>query len=329
MVLPYNVIPKDKEGITFAAWINPSTISPDYVRIFDFGQSSSYFDLRIRTNGWLQATLTSNSSAGEVAVSTSNIIQKNTWQHVAITATESAVLIYYNGNLMGAGSFGRSPSALYTDIVSKHMQNYIGLSRFGHDAKYFGLMDEIRIYDRALNKEEVSYLAEGHKSPIEGVEIDEYIAVNGDTTVNENTFLVNVGSKLEKHGESIIMKVKINKNDLLTEFQVKEGYLVTLVDNYDVEIKDNAEVKAGYYLKVFSPENLVITRYRLFDSSAVVLTLQQDEISNEYVLEKGSSYRLPYLIKEGQEFDGWYKGEEKLNGRIVVNESMTLIARFK
>ena len=229
---------------------------------------------------------------------------------------------------MGIGSFGRGPSSLYTNIVPKHTQNYIGLSRFGHDAKYSGCMDEIRVYDRMINKSEIAALAAGTKSPVENPEIDETVIVNGDTKVYE-TFLLSIGSKLEKHGYSFIVAEGLTRDELFAQITLEDGYRMVLVDNYDFEISENIVIKSGYFLKIFGPDNVVVIRYRLYDSNSVILTLQNGESSNEVVLEKGSSYRLPYLIKEGFEFDGWYNGTQKLEGRIKVNESMTLVARFR
>ena len=328
MVLPNNVISKTSDEFSFTAWIRPSTTTPDYVRIFDFGESSTYLDFRVRSGGWLEATMTTNSTAGEVKISTSNLVSANNWYHVALTVNASTASIYLNGTLVGIGSFGRGPSSQYTTIVPKHTQNYIGLSRFGHDAKYSGCMDEIRIYDRMINKSEIAALAAGTKSPVENPEIDETVIVNGDTKVYE-TFLLSVGSKLEKHGYSFIMAEGLTKDELFAQISLEEGYRMVLVDNYDFEISENVVIKSGYFLKIYNPDNVVVIRYRLYDSNSVILTLQNGESSNEVVLEKGSSYRLPYLIKEGFEFDGWYNGTQKLEGRIKVNESMTLVARFR
>ena len=327
MVLPNNVISKTTGEFSFAAWVRPATTSPDYVRIFDFGEASTYLDFRIRSGGWLEATMTTGSTAGEVKVATSNLVTVNAWQHVALTVSESEVSIYYNGTLYGAGSFGRSPSTQYSDIVPKHTQNYIGLSRFGQDAKYKGCMDEIRVYDRVLNKIEVGALAAGNKYPVENPQIDETVLINGDTKVYE-TFLLSVGDKLSKHGYSFIVAKDLSKEEIMGQLTLEDGYRMVLVDNYDIEIESNLIIKSGYYLKIYNPENIVVVRYRLFESDAVILTLQNELNSSEVILDKGASYRLPFLVKEGMTFDGWYNGEEKLQGRITVNESMTLIARF-
>jgi hexosaminidase len=71
----------------------------------------------------------------------------NTWTHIAVVASSTGTNLYVNGNLtqsLGAFTLGTSATA----------QVRIGLAGDGQDPM-LGLVDNLRIYNRALNQSEV------------------------------------------------------------------------------------------------------------------------------------------------------------------------------
>ncbi|MEX2185943.1 MAG: LamG domain-containing protein [Pirellulales bacterium] len=80
------------------------------------------------------------------------------WHHVAVTVSSSdAVALYIDGELRGAGTatFFDGFSVLNSLSLGRNLDSTVGGGQWFFD----GLMDEVRIYDRAMNPDEVARLA--------------------------------------------------------------------------------------------------------------------------------------------------------------------------
>ena len=142
-------------NITIAAWIYPKSFGGGTKgRIFDKNDASPTvgYDLQ------LEDTTVNDGFAwvlGNGAASTSsnaNVIQLNQWQHVVLSYNGSNCNFYVDGTSAGSPAFTTNSSSSSTITAS------IG-GRASDTARQFdGLIDEVRIYNRALSSTEVRWL---------------------------------------------------------------------------------------------------------------------------------------------------------------------------
>lgn len=136
---------------TIAGWVKLNA-SSTWARLFDFGtgtanymflspvSGSSTFRYAIKVNGGAEQQINSSAS-----------LPANEWHHVAITLSGTVGTLYIDGVAAGTNSsMSNKPSALGTTTL-----NYIGKSQFSADAYLNGIVDEFRIYNRALSATEV------------------------------------------------------------------------------------------------------------------------------------------------------------------------------
>ncbi len=141
--------------LTIEAWINPDTVLKSYYHSSIVDRGNSYWFLILKT-GEL-AFLRFNQNDPETGygrfslLSTAATIPTGTWTHVAATYSVfggNAVKLYINGELSGAGSFTNGPIDSSGSALT--IGNRMGLHNFD------GSIDEIKIYNRALDDSEVA-----------------------------------------------------------------------------------------------------------------------------------------------------------------------------
>jgi len=150
---------------TVSCWVNLATINY-WSRIFDFGNGiatnmfmapqdgNPYYAIKQRD------IINGDPGSGEQSIKSNTAIALNTWTHVAVTCKYDettgigAMVMYING----------SPSASKNDVtitpasMGTTLQNYIGKSQYSTDPTINGLIDDFRIYDRALTLDDVMEL---------------------------------------------------------------------------------------------------------------------------------------------------------------------------
>lgn len=137
--------------ITISAWIKPSS----------YGESSQgrIVDKLNTTNGY--ALMLNNASSvgglrafvsGTARTSNNNVIKLGVWQHVALTYDKDAgannLIFYVNGLAQG--------TATETGAIANTTSNLtIGSNALIQDRDFNGLIDEVKIYNRALSSTEI------------------------------------------------------------------------------------------------------------------------------------------------------------------------------
>jgi hypothetical protein len=121
--------------LTISLWIKPLS-SGATKRIIDKG-TTGYIIRRVPNNTiqFIPGFYNSNSSAPQ-----------NIWTHVVVTAGSSGHKIYINGSLDYSNTTPYSPSGTSNLIIGGALD------------KYYGLIDDVRIYNRALSADEVMEL---------------------------------------------------------------------------------------------------------------------------------------------------------------------------
>jgi hypothetical protein len=149
--------------LTLSAWIKPSTLGSQYVihkstDLDGFGEpggGGGPFSLDFFTGQTRAMLFDSLSNVTEIDGTTT--IKANVWQHLALTWDGSVARVYYNGQLEGSKAFV-GPLLVTTGNV------YLGAYKWVFPSSTFkGIMDNVRIYNRALSTAEIQDLYNNFK----------------------------------------------------------------------------------------------------------------------------------------------------------------------
>ncbi|MGD1808974.1 LamG-like jellyroll fold domain-containing protein [Dapis sp. BLCC M126] len=146
------------QGLTVEAWVHYNSFK-NWSRIIDFGNGIPNDNIVFAN----EAT-TSNLCFDSFKGTTSNRVKANgklelsKWLHLAVTVDGSGnTKIYNNGTEVGSGSINL-PNKI------NRTKNYIGKSNWP-DELFYGKMSHLRMYNRALSKEEINECMEVDQNP--------------------------------------------------------------------------------------------------------------------------------------------------------------------
>lgn len=139
------------DDFTVSAWVRFD--SPNWwMRVFDFGSGTeSYAFLGLAGFTDVRYALLTPNTSGELNVTAANAVEDNKWVHLTLVRDNETMRIYKNGALAAQSeAFGaHSPAEL------EGASCYIGKSQFDPDPYFHGLIDEFKIYSRALSDKEI------------------------------------------------------------------------------------------------------------------------------------------------------------------------------
>ena len=149
--LPYEVA--DMAEMTLCAWVYWRSSSSAWQRIFDFGNGTDQYMFLSPSNG-SQMRFAIKNGGDEQTLSTTRLPSMS-WHHLAVTLGKDSVCIYVDGEL----------KASTTDITIRPsdfhpVMNYIGRSQFSNDPFFKGYLDDLRVYNYALNASELAAVME-------------------------------------------------------------------------------------------------------------------------------------------------------------------------
>lgn len=143
---------------TVACWVNLTTINY-WGRIFDFGNGTAINMFMAPQDGKPYYAIKQSDEVGEQSVKSTAAITAGTWSHVALTCKfdettgVGTMTIYINGSPAGVKqNITTTPASMGTTP-----QNYIGKSQYP-DPTINGLIDDFRVYSRALTTEDIMVL---------------------------------------------------------------------------------------------------------------------------------------------------------------------------
>ncbi|MGC5772649.1 DUF5695 domain-containing protein [Paenibacillus pabuli] len=163
--LPEGIVSR-ADSITIATWVKANALS-DFTRIFDFGSGTgTYMFLTPKVgNNMRFAITTGGNAAGQEQVINAPGLSVGVWKHVTVTLTGSTGIIYVDGVEAGRNNnMTLKPSSL-----GQTKNNFIGKSQYP-DPYFNGLIDDFRIYSRALSATEVAALASSSTQGLEGTD---------------------------------------------------------------------------------------------------------------------------------------------------------------
>lgn len=138
----------DYKDITVTAWVYWRG-GANWQRIFDFGNDTSHYMFLTPSSG-SQCRFVLNNGAGEQIVSTAPL-PTNQWLHIAAVLEGDTGRLYINGEPKAENT------AMTINPVDFHPAlNYIGRSQFPADAEFDGWIDEIKIYNYAVDAQSIA-----------------------------------------------------------------------------------------------------------------------------------------------------------------------------
>ncbi|MCS7003996.1 MAG: OmpA family protein [Cytophagales bacterium] len=240
-------------GLTISAWIHPKSLS--FVGLamiagrWAFDNKKDQFALFINAEGKAVFVVASQGTDEEGIFSRTNLIL-NEWTHVVGTWTPDGTLnLYINGKLDNTAKQHGKGFNRISDVTFK-----VGRQVIGRNRPFKGFLDDIRLYSRALNAEEVSQLykmefdicnqiiLEGHVLSTKG-----NTPVNGADVVAEN---LDTGEEVARMNtqESNQFKLKLSVGGEYALYAVKENYL-SLNENIQTEnLQPFSVVRRNLYL---------------------------------------------------------------------------------
>lgn len=147
--IPDNSALNPTSAITISMWIKPSVLGGIALnkelqyRLIAGDVSSTKPSARIRTT-----------NTNWVGIEGTSILTVNNWQHVALTYDGSSWKIYYNGQLDTEIADSGTIAPPYSDDGNLYLGD-IGPNR-GQNFFYKGLIDDVKIYNRALSASEIA-----------------------------------------------------------------------------------------------------------------------------------------------------------------------------
>lgn len=164
---PFDVI---GGGITLAAWVRPDDFGTSDARIIskatEWGTNDHWWMLStIDGNHVLRFRLKTNDGQDTaLLIATSGGLEAGKWQHVAATWDGSDMRLYQDGEEVD--SMAKGGTAVATDDNVSVGIGSQPLNAFNADPNHAklpfdGLIDDVLVYNRALNEDEIKQLASG------------------------------------------------------------------------------------------------------------------------------------------------------------------------
>lgn len=171
-----DVLSQISDEFTASVWIYPTRLEPQAETYGNtiFATSSSYGLWLLHNNGAIRIYAFSSDAGNHYYQTTATPITLNNWFHIVVTAKRNGEgKIFVNGNFL----------EYFTAEDDIGLSGVLGMGdlRLGRRLTHEGLLDEVRIYNRALSPTEVKQLYEYAPGPVAHYTFD-----SGDnTTLND------------------------------------------------------------------------------------------------------------------------------------------------
>lgn len=160
---------KDATDLTIATWIKVTTSSPTFDRIFDVGIDAKLAQNKETGTTYMTFLLSDPFNDGEHSFSSTkdgytnarkvpapaSAIPSNEWKHLAVTLGAGIATLYVDGKSVATATSMTTPKDLGPIDYA-----YLGRSQFTDDPYLDALIDELRVYNRALSASEIQSLVD-------------------------------------------------------------------------------------------------------------------------------------------------------------------------
>jgi len=149
-------------AVTIACWVNITT-DRGWARVWDFNNSSTagYMFLTTfqqqATPNSVRFAITQTNNGAEQVISSTGQLTTGAWHHIVVVLDVGAT---YTGTLYIDGAVAGTNTAmtLRPSTIGNTANNWIGRSAFAADPYFAGLVDDFRVYNRALTAAEITML---------------------------------------------------------------------------------------------------------------------------------------------------------------------------
>ena len=153
---------------SISVWFNLTTAASNKCIVSDWNYNTSplgHFALQTYnasgSNYGLLLFIKATSDVGVNSVQTSAVLTENTWYHAVFTYNSGTVTCYVDGSSVSLTIIGTIPTTLTSQDGNLLIGDFAGLSRYWN-----GQIDEVAIFNRALNSTEIAALYDGTGSNI-------------------------------------------------------------------------------------------------------------------------------------------------------------------
>lgn len=179
---------------TYSVWVKAEVISNAYMPILSIGGANGDQGLNVANNYYGQTGFTgygwTNCSSPQVAYGASTgTVENDNWHHVLCTRATGVVKIYVDGVLITTNS--TIPSNCPPYYATSQERAVVGM-RFNQTKYFKGKLDELKIFNYALDADEVLAVYE-NSSTIGSCYLD--LGVEGATTYSGDVLVSNVSVK--------------------------------------------------------------------------------------------------------------------------------------
>ena len=200
--LPYRIANCGEE-MTLAMWIYRSA-DKDKQQIFNFSRDGEhYVSLTPEDGGLMTYTVVDGENVAKLQGPKLTVKQ---WHHVAVAASPAGTTIYLDGEAVGSGS-----SATPAEIAP--VLNYIGRTADGVEERLLTMIQDLRVYNYALNASEVKDAMNGQTQGVSNVSLGEspviaveYYTIAGQQVAEPTEGGVYIVRKVRADGTSKIEK---------------------------------------------------------------------------------------------------------------------------
>ena len=163
-------------SMSVSTWFKVNTFYPDQ-RLIDKTNNGTGYALAVNNN--IARFITGNGSTYD-NLDAGTTLALNTWYHLTGTVDNGIKKIYLNGNLQNTASITFNGSGTGTTLKFG--------TRSAPTQSFAGLLDEIRLYSRALSSSEISQLYNYAPGPVGYWDFDEGVGTSvNDSSGNNNT----------------------------------------------------------------------------------------------------------------------------------------------
>jgi hypothetical protein len=150
--LPYEIASSDE--LTVAMWVYLRSTASN-LHLFDFGYDNSHY-LYLTPNNVRAMSFAIRNGGDEQTVASQSKLPANQWKHVAVTIGNGKTALYVDGEEVGSAT---GITIRPSDVAP--VLNYLGRSQSASDALMTADLDDVRIYNYALDAADVKTIMDG------------------------------------------------------------------------------------------------------------------------------------------------------------------------
>jgi hypothetical protein len=163
------------DALTIAVWVKPAgnSTGQQWERVFDFGtgqtSTGGYLCMTSRMGGAAAGSPVrfviskvgrpaSGSNPSEERLEATTTLTTNVWHHLALVLPmPSSAGLPYTGMIYIDGEVAATNNAMTVHLsdLGVTANNWLGRSQFENDPFFYGMMDDFRVYRRALSQAEI------------------------------------------------------------------------------------------------------------------------------------------------------------------------------